>query len=41
VFTDISAVFLYLTLGAAVVFILLKVLHLIKRYQQIINIINK
>ena len=41
VFTDISAVFLYLTLGAAVVFVPLKILHLIKRYQHIINIINK
>jgi hypothetical protein len=41
VFTDISAVFLYLILAAAGVFVLLSVLHLIKRYQQIINIINK
>jgi anti-sigma factor RsiW len=41
VFTDISAVFLYLILAAAGVFVLLRVLHLIKRYQQIINIINK
>jgi anti-sigma factor RsiW len=41
VFTDISAVFLYLILGAAVVFMLLRVLLLIKRYQQIINSINK
>jgi hypothetical protein len=41
VFTDISAVFLYLILAAAVVFMLLRVLLLIKRYQQIINSINK
>ena len=41
VFTDISAVFLYLILAAAGVFVLLRVLHLMKRYQQIINIINK
>ena len=41
VFTDISAVFLYLILAAAGVFVLLRVVHLIKRYQQIINIINK
>jgi hypothetical protein len=41
VFTDISAVFLYLILAAAVVFMLLRVMLLIKRYQQIINSINK
>ena len=41
VFTDISAVFLYLILGAAVVFMLVRVMLLIKRYQQIINSINK
>jgi hypothetical protein len=41
VFTDISAVFLYLILGAAGVFMLLRVLHLVKRYQQIIHSINK
>jgi anti-sigma factor RsiW len=41
VFTDISAVFLYLILAAAGVFVLLRVLHLMKRYQQIIKIINK
>lgn len=41
VFTDISAIFLYLILGAAGVFMLLRVLHLVKRYQQIIHSINK
>jgi anti-sigma factor RsiW len=41
VFTDISAIFLYLILAAASVFVLLRILHLMKRYQQIINIINK
>jgi anti-sigma factor RsiW len=41
VFTDFPAIFLYLILAAAAVFVLLSVLHLIKRYQHIINIINK
>ena len=41
VFTDISAVFLYLILAAAGVFMLLRVLHLVKRYHQIIHSINK
>ena len=41
VFTDISAVFLYLILAAAGVFVGLRVLQLMKRYQQIINSINK
>jgi hypothetical protein len=41
VFTDISAIFLYLIVGAAAVFMLLRVLHLVKRYQQIIHSINK
>jgi len=41
VFTDISAVFLYLILAAAGVFVGLRVLHLMKRYQDTINIINK
>jgi len=41
VFTDISAVFLYLILAAAAVFMLLRVLHLVKRYHQIIHSINK
>ncbi len=41
VFTDISAIFLYLILGAAGVFMLLRVLHLVKRHQQIIHSINK
>jgi anti-sigma factor RsiW len=41
VFTDISAIFLYLILAAAAVFMLLRVLHLVKRYQQIIHSINK
>jgi hypothetical protein len=41
VFTDFPAVFLYLILAAAGVFVLLSILQLIKRYQQIINIINK
>ena len=41
VFSDISAVFLYLILAAAGVFVGLRVLHLVRRYQQIINIINK
>lgn len=40
VFTDISAVFLYLILAAAGVFMLLRVLHLVKRYHQIINSIK-
>jgi len=41
VFTDFPAVFLYLILAAAGVFVLLSILQLMKRYQQIINIINK
>ena len=41
VFTDFPAIFLYLILAAAAVFMLLRVLHLMKRYQQLINIINK
>jgi pimeloyl-ACP methyl ester carboxylesterase len=41
VFTDISAVFLYLILVAAGLFLALRIIHLIKRYQQIINSINK
>ena len=41
VFTDFPAIFLYLILAAAGVFLLLRILHLMKRYQHIINIINK
>jgi anti-sigma factor RsiW len=41
VFTDFPAIFLYLILAAAGVFLLLSILHLMKRYQHIINIINK
>jgi hypothetical protein len=41
VFTDFPAVFLYLILAAAGVFMLLRILHLMKRYQHIINTINK
>lgn len=41
VFTDFPAIFLYLILAAAGVFLLLRILHIMKRYQHIINIINK
>jgi anti-sigma factor RsiW len=41
VFTDMSAVFLYSMLAVAAGILLLRVLHLYKKYQNIINIINK
>jgi anti-sigma factor RsiW len=41
VFTEIQAVFLYPILVAAVMIMLLRILHLYKKYQHIFNIINK
>jgi anti-sigma factor RsiW len=41
VFTEIQAVFLYPILVAAGLIMLLRILHLYKKYQQIFNIINK
>jgi hypothetical protein len=41
VFTDVSAVFLYSILTMASAILLLRVLHIYKKYQHIINIINK